>query len=82
MLILSFQGEMGSEGLRGLPGETGIKGAKVRFSLLLSNPNLSPGIVTFTRSPPLHRETTAFQGPEDHLGHQENLEETWVKIHI
>lgn len=30
-LIMLFQGETGPEGLRGLPGESGIKGAKVRF---------------------------------------------------
>lgn len=73
---------MGSEGSRGLPGESGNKGAKVRFILPLSNFNLSPEIIIFTCSAPLHRETTAFRGPEDHPGYQENLEETWVKIHI
>lgn len=82
MLITLFQGEMGSEGLRGLPGESGNKGAKVRFISPLLNFNLSLGIIIFTCSPSLHRETTAFQGPEEHLEHLENLEETWVKIHI
>lgn len=31
----TFQGEMGPEGLRGLPGESGNKGAKVRRAVLL-----------------------------------------------
>lgn len=42
-----FQGEMGPEGLRGLPGESGSKGAKVRFILPHSNFSLSPGIMIF-----------------------------------
>lgn len=32
----TFQGEMGPEGLRGLPGEEGKKGAKVR-SIIIFN---------------------------------------------
>lgn len=82
MLIMWFQGEMGSEGSRGLSGETGLDGAKVRFRFLLSNFNLSPGMIIFPCSPPVHRGRTAFQDPEDHPGHQEILEKMWVKIHI
>lgn len=67
-LIMLFQGEMGSEGLRGLPGETGNKGAKVRFILPLSDSNLSPGILIVLLFPVIAQGDNGLPGPRGSPG--------------
>lgn len=75
-----FQGEMGSEGTRGLSGEAGNEGAKVytaavkhvcsyeHCKLLTLSSNFSS----------LIRETMACQDPGDRQGPQGSLGETYV----
>lgn len=68
MLITLFQGEMGSEGLRGLPGESGNKGAKVRFISPLLNFNLSLGIIIFYLFPIITQGDNGLPGPRGSPG--------------
>lgn len=68
MLIPLFQGEMGSEGLRGLPGESGDKGAKVRFISPLLNFNLSLGIIMFYLFPTITQGDNGLPGPRGSPG--------------
>lgn len=89
LISLMFQGEMGSEGLRGLPGESGNKGTKVGrknciiISLICISSNGHHTLFEFHSHPlhllstlsPLNRETMVCQAPEDHQGPQGSLGE-------